>query len=493
MPPWGRPPGGRGGVGRSIEEVEDVYRFQELDSDDERNGVFLDPGYQKVSNGKQYFNPDDLYFNDMDLRAWESRIAAMDALGYGDDYGYQEDEGFYDEITGVTMPPEEYQELLFQRVLDKIRLARATSQPDVQLSQEELEVYECRLLGQRVPAVRPTPKARPVSMPVAVAVAGSTNNTLVNTSSHAGGSGSGSTKSKKSQRRTSIFTLRPKKDKPSGRKRSPSNVSETANQANQATQQPGFIVPGPSGQPVYAPINAYTGRTARDPAVRSSGSPSRRQAATPPPRLTPPREMPGGFPSGSPQRFPREPTPPRQTRQSSLQDSPDPLPSSRSRSSSIQQPAKLVPFPVTDYHYYTAEPLHYFSPGQLAPSQQHSPASSSSQPPQYTRRVGPGLADNAYMSMPRRVPVPVQRVAVPATGVQSSYSEPTLGCAGSGLQEEMNDRGDGAVLVDAIPQDDDKSHKTQNTKPSGKESSVSSRNARDSERRRRSGRSRRKP
>ncbi|ORY11247.1 hypothetical protein BCR34DRAFT_601512 [Clohesyomyces aquaticus] len=522
MPPWGRPPGARGGVGKYMEEPEDVYRFQELDSEDEKNGVSLDSGYLKNINGKQYYNPDELYFNDMDLRAWEQRTGPIDGLAYGDDYGYQEDEGFYDETTGVTMPQEEYDDFLFQRVLDKIRLARATGDQNVQLSQEELEVYEYRLLRPRAPAARPQARARPVSMPAVIPVVANVSNAVVSTSSQVSGSGSGSTKSKKPQRRSSIFSSRPKdkkekdKTRPSSRKRSPSAASETTNLVQ--PQAPGFVVPGPNGQPVYAPINAYNGRLSRDSAVRSSGSPSRagsrstsmssRHPATPPPRISPPRDMPGGFPSGSPQRYQREPTPPRQfrpqsssSRNSSLQDNRDHSPVTRSRSSSSAQPPKLVPFPVTDYQYYSAEPLHYYSPGQSSSPQQpqgsqQSPAPAPGQPP-YTRRVGSVPADGTYMSMPRRVPVPVQRATVPGAGVQGSYSDPSLGRPGSGLQEELSEEDDPDVLVDVIPQADDKSYKVQTSK-SSKESSRSSGKDRDrerereSERRRRSGRTRRK-
>ena len=70
MPHWGRPSGGSAGVGRYYEGVdEDVHKFQDLDTDDEKNGVHLDQASQQDFNGNR-FNPDDLYFNDMDIRAW---------------------------------------------------------------------------------------------------------------------------------------------------------------------------------------------------------------------------------------------------------------------------------------------------------------------------------------------------------------------------------------------------------------------------------------
>ncbi|KAF2740416.1 hypothetical protein EJ04DRAFT_210564 [Polyplosphaeria fusca] len=469
-----------------MEEAEDVYRFQEVDSDNEKHGVMVEPGYQRVSNGKP-FNPDELYFNDMDIRAWERRTAEVDPMAYGDDYSYQEDEGYYEDGGEVTMSQAEYDELLFQQVLNKIRLARVTGDADVQLTQEELDAYQARLVRSRAPAARPQARPRPVSAPLNSA----TNTALVTSSSSTSGQGSSSTRSKKSQQRTSLFAPRPKKDKPSGRKRTTSNVSNTTSSTNQA---PGLMVPGPNGQLVFAPITAYPGRGARDPGARSTGSPSQpasrsasinsRQAPTPP-RVTPPRDLPGAFPSGSPIR---------PSSSSSRQSSYDNLDwqANRGRSGSVQpnQPAKLVPFPALDYQHFTAEPYQYFTPGQPSSSTQQ-PSQPSLSQPQFARRVASGPAEGNYMTMPRRVPVPVQRAAGPMPHVQGSHSDPTLVHASSPMAEVSEEDGLG-IMVDVIPQADDRSYKMQTVKSSIKEGSSSS-SARDSERRRKSGKSRRKP
>ena len=93
-----------------MDEAEDIYRYQEVGMEDEKNGVLLEPGYQQVAN--THFNPDELYFNDMDLGEWERRTADFDGMAYGEDYGYQEDEGYYDEASGMSMSPAEYEEFL---------------------------------------------------------------------------------------------------------------------------------------------------------------------------------------------------------------------------------------------------------------------------------------------------------------------------------------------------------------------------------------------
>lgn len=480
-----------------------MYKFQELDSDDEKNGVSLDPAYQRVLNSKQYFNPDELYFNDMDIRAWERRTAELDGLAYGDDYEYQEDEGYYDDAAEAAMSAE-YEELLFQRVLGKIRQARATGEPDVQLTPEELEAYQTRLWRPWAPAARPqAARARPVSAPV---VGGGASTAVASTSSAAGTLGSGSTRSKKSHRRTSIFGSRSKKEKASGRARAPSNAS----QPPQEQLTPGFYLPGPDGQPIFTPIGVLHGRVARDTPVRPSGSPEDSRSASvssewlasargahagdavpgvrrapTPSRITPPREIPGAFPSGSPQRY-QEATPPQSARpvssssRQSTQDIAEPqVPAaSRSRSSSIQTP-KLVPFPVTEYKHYNAEPFQYQMAGHLAtaPSQ-----------PQYSRRVS-GPAD--YTAMPRRVPVPVpvQR-ATAAQEVQSNQSDPTL-TQSAGVEPSAGDGGQGDGLVDAAPQPDTRGYKVQTIKPTSREA-TSGGSGRESERRKNGRHSRRK-
>lgn len=486
----------------------------------------------------------------MDIRAWERRTGDIDGLAYGDDYGgYLEDEGYYEDEGGVTMSVNEYEDLLFQRVLDKIRLARATGDPDVQLTPEELEIYQARLLGPRAPAARPQPaKSRHASVPTNIPAV---STAVASTSSNIGTAASGSARAKKSTRRTSLFgSKRPdKKEKATSRTRAPSMSSDASNQQ----LPPGFVVPGPNGQPVYAPINAYQGRMARDARVRSSGSPSRpssrsastssdkpaplkvgypaesprgyRQAPTPP-RISSPRDMPGTFPD-SPRSY-RAATPPqlarpassssrqsaqdnidsrkpsrqstqdnvdsrkpsRQSTQDSIdtrkpsrqstQDSIDSRKSSsgRPRSASIQQAAKLVPLSIPEYKHHTTEPYQYQVAGQLASSQSQ---------PQYARRVASGPAEGSYTSMPRRVPVPVQRAAG-VSSVQGSYSDPAI------LQRaevsDVDEGGDG--LVDAVPNADDKSYKGHSSSKGTTREGSSGGSARDSERRKRSSRTRRK-
>ncbi|KAF2441207.1 hypothetical protein P171DRAFT_488767 [Karstenula rhodostoma CBS 690.94] len=452
-----------------------------------------------VSNGKQPLNPDELYFNDMDIGAWERRAAEQDGLAYGDDYdygyGYVEDEGYYEDA-GNMISPAEYEELLFQRTLDKIRLARATGEADVSLTPKELEVYQNRMWRPRAPAARPQVRPMPHSAPVVHSAT---------TSSSSGAPESSSPRSKKNQRRSSLFggKDKSKKEKSGNRARATSNATEsTVQQA-----PPGFLLPGPNGQPMFAPINAYQGYNGRDPRqpgsplrpgsrpvskgneryapgkAKNSGSPKDAiQAQTPPQsplRLsTTSRDIPGAFPS-SPVSY-RMPTPPLTARPGSsssrlsVQEHADRQASSggRSRSSTVQQPPNLVPFPVTEYKHHNTEPFQYQAAGHLAqPSVQ----------PQYARRVA--SAETPYTTMPRRVPVPGQQT----TGRQdipSSYSDPAIPHVG--VMIDVSE--DGAHTVSPT---DDSGSSVQTGKSTGKQGSGSG-GGKEGERRRRSGRSRRK-
>ncbi|KAH8726330.1 hypothetical protein GQ44DRAFT_193734 [Phaeosphaeriaceae sp. PMI808] len=438
MPPWGRPPGVTD-VGRYFEGVEeDVHRFQEFDSEDEKNGVLLNRGSQQVSNGK-HLNSDELYFNDMDIRAWERRAAALGEMPRELGFDLQEeDEGYYDDA-GEAVSHAEYEELLFRRVLDKIRVARATGDSDIQLSAEELDAYQARLHGTKAPAVRPQSTSHPPTSPILDDTA-----SIISTDSAGrhGHTSSGKSKSKKGQPRTSMFSSKPKKEKPSSRKRAISNVS-----IGSGNISPGFAVPGPDGQPTYTPVNPYQGSVSRDheplpqPAPRSASGNSQvlhAYSRMVSPQQSP-REVPGAFPNvfGVPTQPHRPPSPPRQGRPTGTRQSTQKPTGSHSRSSSLQS-TKLMPFPLEPYQY------HNFSP-----------VSSSSQPSpqvQYTRRPSVAPSEASYTTIPRRVPVPAQSTAS-LVSIQRNYTEPPepqASYTGAEIMEPSDYQG--FPIVEVVPQ-----------------------------------------
>jgi hypothetical protein len=431
MPPWGRPPGATD-VGRYFEgEGDDVYRFQELNSDDEKNGVSLDHGVQQVSNGKQLHNPDELYFNDMDIRAWERRASALNGSPHDFGYDMQEGEGAYYDDAGEVVSHAEYEELLFSRVLDKIRVARAVGNPDVELSPEELEAYQSRLYGPRTPTARLQAKSHATESPTMDDTASMFS---VNSTDLPGHTSSSKSKPKKSQQRTSLFSSKPKKDKSVDRKRAAPNMPSSAGQTS-----PGFVIPGPDGQPIYTPINPYQGSLARDPPISQPGSRSvsgNSQAYQATSRVAPARETTRDFPGAFPGSFAtpapsyRSASPPQQRRSIESWQHTQEHSEPRTHSSSTQAP-NLVPFPIEPYQY------HSFSP-----------TSSSSQPSpqlQYTRRPSAPPSEASYASMPRRVPVPTQQ----ASPVSShfDYISPEASYHSAGAPASSVPQGAGAVEV----------------------------------------------
>ena len=411
MPRWGRPPGGSSGVGRYHEGGQnDVHRFQELDSDDEKGGVVLDQAFQPALNGKS-INPDELYFNDMDISAWEGRAAALGEATY-QDRGHQQRYDEYPGSMGSNYNSAEYEEILFRRVLDKIRIQRAAGYTDVQLTAEELDAYHARFLGPRTTDVRPEAQSRPSSAYYPNDPANVVRDDAI--SKHGS-----SSRSKKDQKRSSLFGSK-SKEKPSSRKRK-STVSTTDSRA----PPPGFVIPGPDGQPMYAPINAYQGSLERErepprPASRSAFDASHYIPS--PSHASFSREMLGAFPESMVDYRPT--TPPRQGRSISSRQAAyeaDLPHGSRTRSSSIQS-AGLVPFPVEPYQYHNFSPTSSTSP--------------TSPQPQYTRSVSSAVSEASYTSVPRRVPVPaaatasLQRAA-PAARSHVSQSDPALAAQAS--------------------------------------------------------------
>lgn len=386
-----------------MEDGDDVYRFQDMGSDTETTGVNVEHGYQRASKGKQLLSKDDLYFNDMDIRAWERRTAALGGTPNRNDHGYPDDEGYFDD-SGEPLSAAEYEEVLFQRVLDKIRLARAADVPDVQLTPDELDAYQSKLHGTRAPAARSpqSPRSPPPNDTMSVANSSATNK-----------KGSSSSRSKKEQQRTSLFASKTKKDKPSSRKLALPNAP--------SAPPPGFMIPGPDGQPIYTPINAYQGNLARDPVTPPQPTtPVTPKSEQPPmPMRITPREMPGAFPGAlptSPHMY--RPSTPLQEIHPSPRDIDASSSGLRTSKRSSKQTSKPKPAPVEPYQYHT------FS----------SSSSQSSPNPKYTRRVS--SAESSYTAMPRRVPVPVSVPVARPPSVQHSYSEANLSPRASGSRVE---------------------------------------------------------
>ncbi|KAJ4380257.1 hypothetical protein N0V86_004567 [Didymella sp. IMI 355093] len=392
----------------------------------------------------------------MDIRAWERRTAALGGAPSRNERGYQEDEGYYDD-SGGPMSAAEYEEVLFQRVLDKIRLARAADIPDVQLTPEELDAYQSKLHGTRSSAARPPRSPRSSSINDTMSLANA---------STASKKGSSSSRSKKEQQRSSLFSSksRKEKEKPSSRKRAPSNVSSAL--------PPGFMIPGPDGQPIYTPINAYQGSLVRDPVASPQPAPrtvsnSEQPAMSVRRALT---DMPGAFPGAlpvSPHLY-RPTTPLEEIHPSprDLEPAFDDLgisTQSTKRSSKSSSKSKITPVEPYQYHNFSS-----------------SSSAQSSPKPKYTRRVS--SAESSYTAMPRRVPVTSR------PSMQPNYLDASLTPHAVGLRADriVTPSEEDTIMVDVDAQTDS----GKSVKSSGKRGSGSGAGKED--RKRKSGKGKKK-
>lgn len=331
-------------------------------------------------NGRN-INPDEVYFNDVHIRAWEQRGSAFAEPMHGPGSRGYDEEHFGG--AGETTDSAKFEEMLFRRVLDKIRVARAARNTEVSLSTEELDAYQSRLYGARASAVRPEPQSRPTS-------ASLPHDAASIMSYETPGNRGSSSRSKKNHQRSSLFGSKSKKEK----QHSSHKRTCTQSTAESHASPPGFVIPGPDGQAMYAPINAYEGPLVHEqeplrPASHTASNTSHHMGMHS--QYASPRNMLGSFPESVVDYRPSTPPqqgsemPPRQaTNEAEL-----PL-GSHTRSSSIQ--SRLVPFPVEPYQY------HNFS---LSSS-----SSPTSPQPQYSRRVSSGPSEASYAPVPRRVPVP---------------------------------------------------------------------------------------
>jgi hypothetical protein len=354
----------------------DVFRFQELDTDDEfaLHGVPVEHMAQKRGNN---FVNDASYYLD-------SGFGGDDVFGVGEDYGPTG----YDAQGGYVLDRRESDEMIAQRALERIRRARMYGQENVTLSHSELDALEYgRLRQQEESPSRSSAKPK---------------------SSSKQSSSKSSSKSKKGPASRSSFFATSSSTRPTsssgGRKRS-STVS--TQDEHYAQVPPGFILPGPNGAQVYAPI-AYDGNGLGRVRSSSISRPGSRSASND--RGTPPRavldQLPGAFPAYS--------SPLRPTSSSNRRPSDEELwlHRARSRSSSSSYtnghpfPQQQAPYPTApnDLYYYQQPNGTHQAQGGVALQPQHQPYQQHSQ---QGRRIVSSPADvpPTYAQVPRRVPV----------------------------------------------------------------------------------------
>ncbi|KAK3700007.1 Prenylated Rab acceptor 1 [Vermiconidia calcicola] len=420
----GRPPGAldRGGVRRRYMqqedwELRDPRRFEELYSDEEEEeededgqGVILDPNSYAARDARARggFQSDELYFDGYDIgRDRKARRGVYDQASYGQEF--DSDELDYRDRRGLAFQTavRDKEEVLIQSALARIARARAKGKTNVNLTQEEMEALERRRSQQPEPA---PPLASPPVTPAKPAAKGSKVSSRSNSSTNLA--------SQKGRKRgsSSLFGT----GSPSPAKSNSKAKVERKSSAERALQYPtghspaGVLVPGPDGQPVYAPVGYYgppspeysRTQSGSRPGSRSASKHSRRES-TPPERTEAYAQYPLRYypPSGV--------RPPSSGSNRSLPDDIDwypPPPPPRKRSASNAQ--YIGNHPAADYDN-TPPPL----------------------PAVQGRRNVSGPPDVRYSPLRRVAPLATARPAA-----AHAYSEPTMAAArkGSGLSREVD-------------------------------------------------------
>lgn len=312
--------------------------FHEVDNSDEDDGqgVILDPAsFMSASPAlnQRAFAGDELFFTGYDLaNGRTSANAPFDDVGYGDGYGYSDEDGQYDYEPGTVaypIPEQTMEEALVQSALEKIRKARARGRNNVNLSQDEVDALERR---RQYPALEaPAPKTPSKGR-------GSRSGSVVSISSD---------KSRKKNNRL-IAAASPSSSRSRGTPKSsrkPSNEqnnaaytsgSAAAAAAAAAAPPPGFRVAGPDGQPIYAPFGYYPPSDTARHSPTTSRTTSRSTSASSKRQPTPPYDAP--HPPGYQSRYYGPPTPDLRPRSSTStrSDEPPRIPRNRSASSAQQ-------------------------------------------------------------------------------------------------------------------------------------------------------------
>jgi hypothetical protein len=306
-------------------------RVQEISSDEDRLGV--------ISQKRRSVVSDELYFNDGGSRY--PRNYSDEHLAYGERPESEEEETEEEEeeagaLVVLSRTPSEEQAIA-RRALERIERAKAKGKPAVNLTHEEIEALEKRYTRDSPERERKRTSPKGKRSP-------STSN--------------GAWTRKKSSRRSSLLSSSIASPKQRSSKSGKSKDSPPEERYAPSPQPPGFVVQGPGGAPMYAPIGYYTGQP---PPVRRTVSGEKRYSP------------------------------------------PESRDSSRSTSASSRHTQQaLAPYPYYDNARPTSRTVSlHAEPTDYAQYQTHGPALGST-----GRRVASGPPEVSYSTVYRRVPVP---------------------------------------------------------------------------------------
>ncbi|GAB7349657.1 hypothetical protein MBLNU459_g0332t1 [Dothideomycetes sp. NU459] len=253
---------------------------QDNSDEDDGQGVYLDPANfmsRSTQGGQAGFTGDELYFTGYDLgQARDGRGSgngSYEDIVYGE-YGYSEEEerAYYEEQRYAAYRAAwDRETALLQSADEKLRKASKKGKNSVSLSQDEVDAMERRKQQQRDSPGPSTPKKGK----------GSRSNSVVSLTGD---------KSRKKSSSTRLFgTSSPSVPKT----RTPKSTRKSSNEQQGApyasnNPPPAFMVAGPDGVPLYAPVGYYpsldnirSSPSASRPGSRSVSASSRRQVTPP--------------------------------------------------------------------------------------------------------------------------------------------------------------------------------------------------------------------
>lgn len=207
--------------------------------------MMLDPANYMSRSGpgaQNNFVGDELIFTGYDLaRARDgrsSRSASLEDVAYGDDYRYQnENERIYHEQQQRQVLYSRYSDLVYS-ANEKLRRAKEKGKTSVNLSADEVEALQRSR----------TPQPRETTPPKTPSKGRSSRS-----------SSAASQTGKKSSKKGSSSRLFSNSSPSSSRNKAPKNSRKSSNgeQGNTAPAPPAFMIAGPDGVPMYAPIGYY--------------------------------------------------------------------------------------------------------------------------------------------------------------------------------------------------------------------------------------------
>ncbi len=374
---------------RQARQWEEYGRFEEVESDDgDGQGVGLDPRVVQ-----RHFASDELRFTGAGLGLPSEHRKSYD---YGDDSDFSDDDlqDVMDHNDGAAMQValRDKEELLVRKAMERIRRAQMLGKTNVKLTQPELDALERKRLRATDAGKF---KGRPSALP---------------------SGGSNDRRSSKGGRALGSRPTAPPEPNMRKSRASLAGYEKDSPPLSSEVVPPGFLIPGPDGVQMYAPLGYYdspialSSRSLSRPGSRSISSHDQQQYqhTSPVPQYQHHHQQQRYF--SVPENGPSAVRPP----SSSSRGSPRPLPDDPNWIPRVRSASSVQPYTVDPFQYQT------YSPPKPQIASQHIQG----------RRNVSGPPDIQYSSVRRIPPNPYvtnARMATSSSNPPSPHVQPPIG------------------------------------------------------------------